>query len=563
MIGTLIEGACRAIGVGVWQSFPENEPISNARIIDFLRGSGKRSRAGEVVSVSSALGHSPIWACVSLIAESMSTLPITLKRRLDRGATPAVDHPSFYKFARKIGNMTTNLWVHRTMTQALLYEGSYSRIFRDKRGNLDRVELGSPDRCIPYPVKGGGDLIAYQWTGSDGTTTNLPASEVIHMQGLSISELGGMSIIDFARNTIGRHLAAEGFADDFFSNGSIPAGWFTTDGTLSKEYRERFLEDYHSKFASGSRFRAGVLQEGLKWMASGVNPSDAMLIPLLEISPYDAARYYRVPPYKLAIKGVQGKATAEQEAEDFVTSTLLPWVVKFESELEDKCLLESEKTYAAGGMWVDMNLDAQLRSDSQTRARVYLMHRQMNTLSPNEIRERDGSNPRGGGDNYDNPHTTPGGGTSGAAAPDPTVTPTVDPALDPANPQGDVGAVKNALQFVAQEGIIRIGRRLGNVAQRAAKDPARYCSEIGNVRADHRDAVSEMLKPVMAAVTRNVDCQSEVISALENVFEKFEETMLRAAEVPQVDLAGSVSRAVERYIVELGVLMEEVMSCRT
>lgn len=565
MIATILDAATRAAGA-IWQSFPEDQAISNSRIIAYLENGGKRSKSGEYVSVGTALTHSPIWACVSLIADAMSTLPIAIKERLERGARDAVDHPAYDRLRMKPGNMTTNLWLQRTMTQALLYAGSYSRIWRDRQGNLERLELGFPDRVQPYAV--GSDLVAYRWTDTNGKTTNLPASEVIAISGLSISELGGMCVIDFARNTVGRYLAAEGFADDFFANGSIPAGWFTTDRALSPDYKEKFISAYRAKFAgTGDRFRAGLLEEGLKWVASGINPDDAMLIPLLELSPYDAARFFRVPPYKLAIKGVNGRASVEQENQDFATFTLLPWVTKIEAELTDKCLLESEKTYRPGGRFVDLDLDVQLRADSETRARVYLMHRQMGSMSPNEIRDREGRLPYDGGDNFDNPHTTAGGQATPAGAAGQAVTQGVtgnparahegshearqtEPAAAPpcAESRPDVTP---ALEFIAREGVLRIARRLAHCADKAAREPAKFLTLIDQVADEQRQIVSEMLAPVMAAIT-GTPAGGDIPAAYAALIQRFEDHAYKAAECSPADLAASVSAANARLAVSYG-----------
>lgn len=50
MLTTLIDAATRAAGA-IWQSFPEDQAISNSRIIAYLENGGKRSKSGEYVSV--------------------------------------------------------------------------------------------------------------------------------------------------------------------------------------------------------------------------------------------------------------------------------------------------------------------------------------------------------------------------------------------------------------------------------------------------------------------------------------------------------------------------------
>lgn len=539
--------------------------LTSGKLTALLSG-GNRSRSGQYVTVPKSLGHSPVWKAVNLISGDIATMPLILYRRLERGKERAKNHALYRLLRRSVGSMTTNIWVRRTMAQALLYPGSYSRIHRDRRGAVVRLELGFPDRCRPYRTSAAGDAIAYEWTDVEGNTTDLPASEVFHVQGLTLTELGGLSIVEFARDTIGRHLAAEAFTDDFFGNGTIPQGWFMSEKQLAPEAQKRFLEDYRAQFTGEKRFSAGLLQNGMKWEATGIKPSDAMLLPMLELSPYDAARFFNLPPHKMAIKGVQGRTNTEEENQDYYRSTLAPWCVSIEMEIWSKLLSLKEQTEEAGGLAAEFLIDSMLRATSVTRAQYYRLMVQMTAMSPNEVRERENMNPREGGDEFTNPSTTafdsPSAGLDGGGSM-PSEEPPSDDVADPT--QVDTTTAGNrsaAVRFAIEDGVLRVARRLAKAGEAAAKSPAQYLDAIDKIRAQHEPVVREMLAPIvcLAWSLPPEDVSDRVSAVAEKLLEATEQLFVAASDCVESELPQSCRRATERLVAEAGAIIEELAS---
>ena len=59
------------------------------------------SSSGKTVSVDAAMRLSTVWACVRLLSESVSTLPLKLYRRKPDGSRePATDHPLYRVLCR-------------------------------------------------------------------------------------------------------------------------------------------------------------------------------------------------------------------------------------------------------------------------------------------------------------------------------------------------------------------------------------------------------------------------------------------------------------------------------
>lgn len=103
--------------------------------------------------------------------------------------------------------------------------------------------------------------------------------------------------------------------------------------------------------------RIAVLDYGLKYTPISISNKDAQFVEQSELSVQDLARFFGVPLYKLQA-GKQSYESNEQNAIEYVVSTLHPIVTQYEEELTWKLLTSSE---IARGLEIRMNMMAELR----------------------------------------------------------------------------------------------------------------------------------------------------------------------------------------------------------
>lgn len=520
-------------------------PLSGKHIVQYFQG-GSLANSGINVSASTALSQSSVWSAVDIISGDVSALPLALYRRLDRGKEKERSHPAHILMHRKVGAMTSNVWRRRTVAQACLYGNSYSRIHRIG-GRPARLELGHPDRVSTYrPDGGASDAIAYHWLDTKGNNIDLPASDVFHVQGLTLDEMGGLSLVTFARNTIGRYLGAEKFTDDFFRNGTVPVGWFRFPNEMSKEAQDRFRDEYHKRLKSG--FQAGVLEEGMDWIQTGISARDAMLVEMLQLAPQDIARFFKLPPSKLGL-AVGAKANEEQENLNYLNQCLIHWLTGIEYEAWDKLLLESEKTEETGGLYFEFILDNLLRTDSLTRSQVYRLQISSCMLSPNEAREAENRNPYEGGDDFKNPFTTAGEGTDGGGdSPEPD-----EEEPDSQNTSTDV------VRQVVHDKILQLCKRLAAAGEHAAKKPDTYVDVITSMPAKHRAVVIDGMRPIVCLVRRTKDCEVDVEMMADALMQMAVRHFDAAADGNYSQLPAEARKASQRLLSEVGAMTEELM----
>jgi HK97 family phage portal protein len=172
------------------------------------------NKAGIVVNEETAMRTSAVYACVRVIAETVASLPLPLYKRLPRGKEKATYHP-LYTVLHDMPNsdMTSFSFRETMMTHLLLWGNAYAQITR--RGN-QIVELWPLHpayiRIEREPVT---NKLIYKYTS--GTQEILYTGEqILHIQGLSIDGIKGLSPISMARETIGLAQATEEFGSRFF-----------------------------------------------------------------------------------------------------------------------------------------------------------------------------------------------------------------------------------------------------------------------------------------------------------------------------------------------------------
>jgi HK97 family phage portal protein len=171
------------------------------------------------VNPTTAMQHSAVWACVNLIAGSISTLPLYAYRRGER--EPLSDLPPILRAPSAGTNLPDFLYA---TLQSLLVRGNAYGLIVDRAGAgllPAQVELLAPER-VQVAANG---VVEYR---VDGQLVD-PAS-VWHVKAFTTAgSVVGLSPIAHARQAVGLGIGAERYAAKFFGESAIPSGVITTD----------------------------------------------------------------------------------------------------------------------------------------------------------------------------------------------------------------------------------------------------------------------------------------------------------------------------------------------
>lgn len=357
------------------------------------------SDAGEAVNERTALSLSTGWACVNLLAGTICTLPLVMARtKADGSREPFTAHP-LYRILHDSPNKdqtASDFW--EFMQAAIELQGNgYARKVRSADGRLIALEPIAPGSQMARPRRLPDGRIEYRWT-INGKSFQGTEEDILHIRGFGGDPLGGMSTLEFARNTFGLARAIERAAGTTFKNGVRPSGALTFDKFLSQQNREIAETALSEKFTGAMNAgRPLILEGGTKWQQLSMNPEDAQMLESRAFSVEEVCRFFGVPPFMVGHteKTSSWGTGLEQQILAFQKFTLRRRLKRIEQAVMKQLLTPVE---LAQGIVIEFNLEGLLRADSAARAAFYASGLSNGWITINEVRRLENMPPVAGGD---------------------------------------------------------------------------------------------------------------------------------------------------------------------
>ena len=380
--------------------------LSDSQLRDLI--SDPNSGSGENVNATTAMRISAVFACVRVLSETISSLPVHVYRRNSDGSkTIERTHYLYPVLHREPFPGMTSMQFRETMTAwVCLYGNAYARILRNGKSGVVALQPWHPDlvRVTAGPV--------YRIATSEGSL-ELKATDVLHLKGLTISADGlqAASPITQAREQLGLALAMDKHGSRFFGNSARPGGVLEHPAHISKEASEELKKSWNTMYqGTDNAYKTAVLQEGMTFKPLSVSNDDAQWLDARKFSVTDIARIFRVPPHMIGDLERATFSNVEQQSIDFVVHTIRPWLVRWEQEIL-RCLFPPEEQ---DKFFAEFVVDGLLRGDIASRYAAYAVGRNWGWLSANDVRGLENQNPVEGGDIYLQPlNMVPAGTVSG------------------------------------------------------------------------------------------------------------------------------------------------------
>ncbi len=360
--------------------------------VDWARG-GVDNHSGVAVTTQSAMRLSAVWACVRVRSEDVGKLPCFLYRRLPGGGKErASDHP-LYALVHDTPNPRMTAFEFRQIMQANLdlRGNAYALKEFDGRGNVVALWPISPEFVTVLKTSDGRELF-YRIAQPNLPMETLPGEMVLHLRGMSLDGIIGLSPIAYHRETIGMALAAQKYGAQFYGNNAQPLGAIKVPSVLSDTARDSLRKSWKERF-QGKRELA-IFDGGMEWIPTTVDQKDSQYIETLGFQNNEIWRIYRMPPHKVADLDKATFSNIEQQALEYVQDCLLSELVRWEQTLSRELLLEEER----GTYFFEFLLDGMLRGDMKSRFEAYAIARNWGWFSVNDILEIENRNPVPNGD---------------------------------------------------------------------------------------------------------------------------------------------------------------------
>ena len=394
---------------------PETSTLSNPQpwLVDSFGGGP--TATGQRVTPESSMRVSAVFGCINVLARSVGQAPLQLMRTTKNGGSePATDHP-LYQVLGSLFNpvMSSQDGLEVGMNHLCLRGYSYYQIVRDQAGRVMQLWPLHPDYVAMRWAEDGS--LVYDYYPPGGGTDTFQQNEIWRTVGMTFNGLQGLSPISFAREAIGLAMATEQHGAKLFANGAQLATAFEMPGKIGQEQYDRLKASIDNRFA-GSRnaFKSIILEDGMKVSKLSMTSVDSQFIEARKFQLEEICRIYGVPLHKVQSLDKATFNNIEHLEMDFVNSSLMPWLVRFEKTGFRDLLTPQERKR----LFLRFDTDALVRADSQAQANVASVYIACRVLNPNEVRAKLGKDPYPGGEIYENPNTSSGAKQAGNTVPD-------------------------------------------------------------------------------------------------------------------------------------------------
>lgn len=340
-----------------------------------------------------AMRITTVYSCVRLIADTIGTLPIHVKRRMPDGSRVTVyDHP-VARLLQSPSPLYARIDFMRTLISSEELSGNgYAYISkRDRLGYPSRIDFV---KATDVQVLKGADDIFYHIVSQKIT---VPSRDIIHFKGYAPEGIEGKSPISLLRDELENCANATKCSKELYKHDLRTAGVFSTDHKLGTEATKNLFKSLGAMLRRAkSTGQPIILEEGLKYSPIQLSPEDAQFVATKLQSIDQVASAYRVPPHKVGDLTRGTYSNNEQGNIEFYIDCVRPKIEQLEEELNRKLFLESEKAE----YYIDIDFRGLFRADTATRKDWYREMFYIGVFSSNDIRALEDLPAYEGGDKY-------------------------------------------------------------------------------------------------------------------------------------------------------------------
>lgn len=308
--------------------------FNSPEFYEYVRGQGS-------ISITDALKNSTVFRCVDLISGSMAMLPLYIKERDTSGKmVEAVDNPLYRLLMYKPNEWQTAFEFKQIMQAwALVHGNAYARIVRTGP-RVSALMPIPPDRVIVEQLND--YSLKYTVTGVKGGVFDVPPRDMLHIRGLTMDGVLGLSRVKQAADVISTAVQAQRAADRLFKNGIIGGTAFEHPTKLSSEAHARLKASLDGYSGSENAGRSMILEEGMKRQFPQANAQTSQLSETRAAQVEEIGRVFGVPRPLLGVDDTSWGSGIEQLAILFVRFGLSPWMKAWEEAVNRSMIPQAD-----------------------------------------------------------------------------------------------------------------------------------------------------------------------------------------------------------------------------
>lgn len=348
-------------------------------------------------SQESAERLAAVWACVHVIASSITAMPLHLYRQSGKTRERVSDHALASLLSGQPTPAMTWSGLREMMLYSVVLRGNALWRVIWKNGRIIEivpVDYEKPSmsdhRRLTYDIKPGN-----AWKLPSGSFS-MP--DIAHFRALSINGIEGVNPIEHCQQTTASATALTGYGKSSAEQGAPLRGIITAEthfknADQAAQIRGRWNESY-SRAAAGDGI--AIFEGGdMKFHPIAMSMRDSQFIEQMNFSVEEIARIFNVPPHKIQKLDRATFNNIEHLSLEFYKGTLVPWINRIESVMNSVLLTQVDRD---NGLYLRHNADGLLRGDLPSRSEAYRTLISSSVMTPNEARALEEREPLDGGD---------------------------------------------------------------------------------------------------------------------------------------------------------------------
>lgn len=336
------------------------------------------------INADTAFRVNAVYSAVSLIADTVSTLPMDVFVRRDGARFPFRPKPEWVN--QPDVDLPKEAFYSQVITSLLLDGNAFIRVFSNRSGQIVNMMVLNPTKVEIDRAQNG--RLVFHVEGEDRPLTG---EDIVYIPDvMRPGKVRGVNRVKALRENFGLALALENFAATFFGQGTNMNGVIEYPGDLTAEQAQQLTDAFSSNHSGWKRgHKTGVLTGGAQFKSTQMEPDKSQAVEARRFAVEDIARAFNVPPHLLGVPGTNSYASVEQTNLAWVTHGLRPIIQKIEGALTPLM----SRTPGGENAFLRFNIDGLLRADFSTRMTGYSTGLQAGFLSVNDVRRREDLRP--------------------------------------------------------------------------------------------------------------------------------------------------------------------------
>lgn len=349
------------------------------------------------VTEDSGMRLGAVYSCIYVLSSNLAQLPLHVLRRNGDNVEKATDHPAYWLLHDEPNQYLSSYdWRETAMAHAVGWGNSLSKLVRNRKGELQEIVQA---KAFGNSINRVNNRLYYGFNHPDDGLQPVSHYDCLHIKAFGANQRWGKSPITQHKDAIGLGLAAQGYGLQFFQGGGKPTGILSAKGQLNdKSFAS--LVDFWKKAKSALQQDTNktlLLPADLDYKSITIPPSDAQFLETRKLTRSEIAGIFNVPAHMINDLEKASFSNITESSINFVRYTMMPYITKWEQELNRKVFTEAERK---AGYYAKFNVKGLLRATPKEQAAIIASGINTGYLNRNEARILDDLNPVPGLDEY-------------------------------------------------------------------------------------------------------------------------------------------------------------------